>query len=63
MYRKYIKRLIDVILSLCGLIVLWPFLLLFAFITKLDTPVPALFKQKKELVKIRHIFISISFVQ
>ncbi|MCD7809852.1 MAG: sugar transferase [Erysipelotrichaceae bacterium] len=47
MYRKYIKRLIDVILSLCGLIVLWPFLLLFAFITKLDTPGPVLFKQKR----------------
>ncbi len=47
MYRNYIKRLIDIILSLSALIILSPFLILFAIITKLDTPGPALFKQKR----------------
>ncbi len=47
LYRNYIKRLIDIVLSACGIIVLSPVLIAVAIITKLDTPGPALFKQKR----------------
>lgn len=38
MYERYIKRLLDVIFSLTGLIVLSPLLLLIALGVKLDSP-------------------------
>lgn len=47
MYRRYIKRLIDIVLSLIGLIVLAIPMLVFALIVKLDSPGPALFWQKR----------------
>lgn len=47
MYNKCIKRFIDICLSLCGLIVLSPVLLIVALITKLDSPGPIIFKQKR----------------
>lgn len=47
MYRKYFKRLIDIILSGMGLIVLsWLFLILIIAI-KVTSPGPILFKQKR----------------
>lgn len=47
MYSKVIKRLIDIVLSLCGLIVLSPVYLLIAIFIKIDDPGPVLFKQNR----------------
>jgi len=47
MYRKYIKRIIDFILSLITVVILSPFLLLIAILIKLDSKGPILFKQKR----------------
>ena len=43
MYRRFVKRLLDIVLSLAGLIVLAIPLLVFALIVKLDSPGPVLF--------------------
>ena len=42
MYQKYLKRIIDVVLSLCGIIVLSPVLLLIALWIKLDSKGPGI---------------------
>ena len=47
MYKKGIKRIIDFILSLCGLIVLSPVFLILCVWIKLDSKGPILFKQKR----------------
>lgn len=47
MYRYFFKRLIDVILSLLAIIILALPMLIIALIVKLDSPGPALFKQKR----------------
>lgn len=47
MYKKYIKRGIDIILSLGGLIVLSPIFLLLCIAIKIDSRGPILFKQKR----------------
>jgi len=47
MYRKYIKRIIDFILSLVAIVIFSPFLLLIAILIKLDSEGPVLFKQKR----------------
>ena len=47
MYQRFFKRLLDIILSLAGLIVLAIPLLIFALIVKLDSPGPVLFWQKR----------------
>ena len=47
MYKKYIKRLIDIILSACGLLVLALPMLVLAVIVKLDSKGPVLFWQKR----------------
>ena len=47
MYRKFVKRLLDFIMSLCGIIVLSPVLLVLALCVKLSSPGPVLFKQKR----------------
>ena len=47
MYRKYIKRLIDIVLSLIGLTVLAIPMLILALIVKLDSNGPVLFWQKR----------------
>ena len=47
MYQRFFKRLLDLILSLAGLIVLAIPLLIFALIVKLDSPGPVLFWQKR----------------
>jgi len=47
MYAKFFKRLIDVMLSGCALVVLSPLYLLLAIIIKIDSPGPVLFKQKR----------------
>ena len=47
MYRRYVKRIIDVILSLVGLILAsWLFLLIMIAI-EIDDPGPVFFSQKR----------------
>ena len=47
MYRKFFKRLIDILLSFCGLVVLAIPMVIFAVIVKLDSKGPVLFWQKR----------------
>ena len=47
MYRKFIKRLLDIILSFSALAVLAVPMVIFALIVKLDSKGPALFWQKR----------------
>ena len=47
MYRNGIKRLLAIVLSLCGMIVLSPLLLILCIAIKMDSPGPVLFKQKR----------------
>ena len=47
MYKRYFKRMLDVLGSFAGLILLSPLLLLTAVIIKLDSPGPVLFRQKR----------------
>ena len=47
MYQRFVKRFIDIVLSLVGLVVLAIPMLVFALIVKLDSPWPVLFWQKR----------------
>lgn len=47
MYAKFFKRLIDIVLSACALVVLSPLYILLAIIIKIDSPGSVLFKQKR----------------
>lgn len=47
MYQRYVKRFVDIVLSLVGLIVLAIPMLVFSLIVKLDSPGPVLFWQKR----------------
>jgi undecaprenyl phosphate N,N'-diacetylbacillosamine 1-phosphate transferase len=46
-YRKYIKRPMDFILSFCAIIVLAPVLLIIAILVRIKLGSPVLFKQKR----------------
>ena len=47
MYNGFFKRLIDVILSGIGIIVLTPVWLVLAIVIKIDDPGPVFFRQKR----------------
>ena len=47
MYRKFVKRAIDILLSLCALIILALPMLIFAVIIKIDSKGPVIFLQKR----------------
>lgn len=47
MYKRFIKRLIDILVSLMALAVLWLPMLIVALIVKLDSPGPAIFRQER----------------
>ena len=47
MYKKFIKRAIDVVLSFVGIVVLSPVYLFLFILIKCDSPGPVLFKQKR----------------
>ena len=47
MYKKFIKRVIDILLSFCGIAVLLIPMLIIAVIIKLDSKGPVLFMQKR----------------
>lgn len=47
MYKKFVKRLIDIVLSACGIVVLAPVWLILAIAIKIDDPGPIFFRQKR----------------
>lgn len=47
MYSKFLKRLIDIVLSGLGILVLSPVFLILAIAIKIDDPGPVFFKQKR----------------
>lgn len=47
MYKNCIKRCLDILLSLCGIIVLSPVLLVLAILVRLKLGSPVLFKQER----------------
>lgn len=47
MYKKFVKRLLDIVLSLLGILVLWLPMAVFALIIKSEDRGPAIFKQKR----------------
>jgi O-antigen biosynthesis protein WbqP len=47
MYKNCLKRVIDFLLSLIGIVVLSPVLLVLAIIIKVTSPGPVLFKQER----------------
>lgn len=56
-YKKFGKRLIDIVVSACGLLLLAPVFLVLAVAVKLDSPGPALFLQKRVGVHKTHFNI------
>lgn len=57
MYQRFGKRLWDIVLSGCGIVLLWPVYLLLAVIIKLDDPGPVLFRQKRVGIRKTHFEI------
>ena len=47
MYKKNLKRILDFVLALLGLLILWPILLLAMLAIVIEDPGPALFRQKR----------------
>lgn len=47
MYRNYLKRLFDFVLSLCGIMVLMPIYIIIAILVKTKLGSPVLFKQER----------------
>lgn len=57
MYRTFFKRLLDIILSGCAIVILSPLLLIIAVAIQIDDPGPVMFRQKR--VGIHKIHFSI----
>lgn len=47
MYKKYVKRFLDIIISLCGLIILSPIILIVAILVRIKLGSPVIFKQER----------------
>lgn len=47
MYKKYIKRLLDILISSCALIILSPIMLVVAILVKIKLGSPVIFKQER----------------
>lgn len=60
MYKKYVKRFLDLILSCLGIIIFFIPMLIIAFFIKIDSKGPIFFKQKR-LGKNEKTFIVIKF--
>ena len=64
---QYVKRFIDIVLSLCAIIVLSPVLCVLAVLIKLDSKGPVLFRQKRvgkgkthfEILKFRTMYADV----
>ncbi len=46
-YGKFLKRVIDILLSFCGLVILFPIFLVLCIAVNIDDPGPFFFKQKR----------------
>lgn len=57
MYRTFFKRLLDIILSGCAIVILSPLLLIIAVAIKIDDPGPVLFRQKRVGIHKTHFSI------
>ena len=57
MYQKFFKRLIDIVLSGLGILVLLPVYLVIALAVKLDDPGPVFFRQKRVGIHKTHFHI------
>lgn len=57
MYRNHIKRLIDIFLSVIGIVVLSPVFFMMAIAIKLDSPGPVFFRQKRVGISKTHFNI------
>ena len=57
MYRTFFKRLLDIILSGCAIVILSPLLLVIAVAIKIDDPGPVLFRQKRVGIHKTHFSI------
>lgn len=57
MYRRFFKRLLDIILSGCAIVILSPLLLIIAIAIKIDDPGPVLFRQKRVGIHKTHFSI------
>lgn len=57
MYRRYLKRFFDFILSSIAMLILWPVFLLIAILIKLDSKGSVLFKQKRVGKNKKHFYI------
>ena len=57
MYQKFFKRLMDIVLSGLGILVLSPVLLVLVIAIKLDSPGPVLFRQKRVGIHKTHFSI------
>lgn len=47
MYKKYIKNILDFLLAFIGLIILFPFFIIFSILIKLESKGPVFFKQER----------------
>ena len=47
MYKRFVKRALDIVISLVGLVVAFVPMLVVAVIVKLDTPGPVFFRQRR----------------
>lgn len=47
MYRKYIKRVIDIVISLIGITILLPLFIIIGILIKFDSKGPIIFKHKR----------------
>lgn len=57
MYRLFIKRFIDIVLSFLGILILSPVFLILVIAIRVDSPGPILFKQKRVGMKKEHFNI------
>ena len=46
-YAKYIKRMIDFLIALIGMIVIWPLFLIIYIIARFNMGKPVIFKQRR----------------
>jgi len=53
----YIKRFIDIFLSLAALLILWPLFAIIAIVIKIDSPGPVFFRQKRVGKDKSHFYI------
>lgn len=57
MYEKYVKRCLDLLISIIALIILSPLFMMLCIVIKLDSKGPILFKQKRVGIFKSHFFI------